>query len=266
MNTQKQNQRSHLWLGIIIFGWSLPAFANGVATVNGKVISQDDLNQAVASLPLQQRDRVLKDPTTRSQVIQNLIDQELLVEDAVAKKLESSKEYKDAVAAFRKQALSNLLVKQQLAPKITDAAVKSHFEKNKTRFSGDQVHAQHVLVSTEAEANAVIAEAKKGVDFQKLAETRSKDPSAKNNRGDVGFFGRETFDPAFTDAAFTAKVGEVVGPVKTPFGFHVIKVVDRKVAKEPDFAEVEPRVRGDLQREMLQSYLSGLRKKAKIKL
>lgn len=248
-----------------VLGFQIMAQASTVATVNGRVITDEDLNASVSSLPQQQRDRVLKDPATRAQLISSLIDQELLVEDAMARKLESSKEYKEAYNAFRKQALSNLLVKQQLAPKVTDAAVKSHFEKNKLKFGGDQVHAQHILLGTEKEAQSVLAEAKKGADFQKLAETQSKDPSAKNNRGDVGFFGRDTFDPAFTEAAFGAKVGDIVGPIKTPFGFHVIKVVDRKVAKAPEFAEVEQKVRADYQREVLSAYLVQLRKKAKIK-
>lgn len=248
-----------------ILGLQLAANATTVATVNGKAITDEDVKSSISTLPTQQQERVMKDPITRGQIIQSLIDQELLVDDAVAKKLEFSKEYKDALANFRKQALSNLLVKHQLAPKVTDAAVKSYFEKNKVKYGGDQVHAMHILLGSEGEAQQVLAEAKKGADFQKLAESKSKDPSAKNNRGDVGFFGRDTFDPAFTDAAFSAKVGDIVGPIKTPFGFHVIKIVDRKVGKTPEFAEVEQKVRGDVQREVLQAYLSGLRKKAKIK-
>ena len=101
--------------------------------------------------------------------------------------------------------------------------------------------------------------------FQKVAETKSKDPSAKNTRGDVGFFSRSMFDQAFTDAAFSASPGEIVGPVKTAFGFHVIKVIERKVGKIPEFAEIEQQVRSDYQREILKGYVADLRKKAKIK-
>ena len=249
-----------------VLSFQASAMASTVATVNGKAITDEDLAASVSSVPLQQRERLLKDPTTRAQIIQSLINQELLVEDASSKKLENTKDYKDAINAFRKQLLSNLLVKQQLAPKVTDAAVKTYFEKNKMKYGGDQVHAQHILLASEKEALTVLSEVKKpGVDFQKVAETQSKDPSAKNNRGDVGFFGRDTFDPAFNEAAFTAKVGDIVGPVKTPFGYHVIKVIDRKVGKTPELAEVEPKVRTDVQREVLEAYLGALRKKAKIK-
>ena len=242
------------------------AHAATVASVNGKAITDEDLNQLVATLPQHQRDNMLKEPMLRNQLIQNLIDQELMVQDATARKVEGTKEYKDALTNFRKQALVNILVEKQLSPKVNDAAVKAYFAKNKVRYSGDQVHAQHILLATEAEAQAVLAEAKKaGMDFQKLAEVRSKDPSAKNNRGDLGFFAREQYDPGFVDAAFGAKVGEIVGPVKSAFGYHVIKVIDRKVGKTPDFAEVETRVRNDAQRDVLQAYVNDLRRKAKIK-
>jgi len=246
---------------------SFSASAATVATVNGKAITDADLNELVSSLPMHQRDSMLKEPALRKQLIENLVDQELLLQDATAKKLESSKEYREAYLNFRKQALVNILVEKQLTPKVTDAYVKNYFNQNKIKYSTDQVHAQHILLPTLKEAEAVLNEVKKpGVDFQKVAEARSKDPTAKNNRGDLGFFGRENYDPHFVDAAFGAKAGQIVGPVKTPFGYHVIKVVDRKVGKIPEFAEVEAKVRADAQRDLLQQYVNGLRHKAKIKM
>jgi peptidyl-prolyl cis-trans isomerase C len=231
---------------------TVSAQAATVATVNGHAITDADLNALVATLPMHQRDNMLKEPALRNQLIQNLVDQELMVQDATARKVEATKEYRDAISTFHKQALVNILVEKQLTPKVTDAAVKNFFNKNKIRYSSDQVHAEHILLATEKEAQAVMAEVK-------------KDPTAKNNRGDLGFFGRGEYDQNFVDAAFGGKVGEVVGPVKSPFGYHVIKVVDRKIGKIPEFAEVETKVRNDLQREVLQTYVDGLRRKAKIK-
>jgi peptidyl-prolyl cis-trans isomerase C len=241
------------------------AHAATLATVNGKAITDEDLAVLVSNLPAQQKERLLKDPSTKTQLVQNLIDQEVMVQEAQARKIENSKEYRDALNNFRKQALVNILVQKMLAPTITEAMVKDHFAKHKVSYSGDEVHAQHILLSTEAEAQAVLAEVKKpGVDFQKVAETKSKDPTAKNNRGDLGFFGHDMYDQAFTDAAFTTKAGDVTGPVKTPYGYHVIKVVERKAGKTPEFAEIEQKVRADVQREVLQNYVNQLRKKDKI--
>ncbi len=245
---------------------SLSAMGATVATVNGKIITDEDLNAAVSSLPQYQKDLALKDPNARKSLINDLVDQELMMEDATAKKVDQTKEYKDAFASMHKQVLINALVQKQLAPKVTDAAVKEYYAKNKTRYSTDEVHAQHILLGTQKEAEEVLAEVKKpGVDFQKVAETRSKDPSAKNTRGDVGFFSRTMFDQAFTDAAFGASTGDIVGPVKTAFGWHIIKVIDRKVGKVLDFAEVEQRVRADYQRQLLKDYVVSLRRNAKIK-
>lgn len=241
------------------------AQAGTVATVNGKAITDEDLKALVANLPEVQKENLLKDPATRKQLISNLVDQELMFQDAQSKKVENSNEYVSAMNAFKKQAMVNILVQKQLAPKVTAEAVKNYYNKHKIKYSTDQVHAQHVLLPTAKEAEEVLAEAKKGGDFQKIAETRSKDPSAKNNRGDLGYFGRDNFDPAFVDAAFGSKVGEIVGPVKSAFGFHVIKIIDRKVGKTPDFAEVEQKVRSDVQRETLLNYVAALKQKAKIK-
>ena len=254
-------------LGAVLgFGLGTPSFAGTLATVNGKVITDEDFKSVTSSLPQAQRDLVMKDPNTRRQVISDLIDQELVIQEAQREKVEDSREFRDAMATLRKQALVNAVVAKRIAPKVTPQAVKDYFEKRKYRYSTDQVHAQHILVSSEKKAQAGLAEVKKpGVDFQKVAEARSKDPTVKNTRGDLGFFSRNTFDSAFTDAAFSAKTGEIVGPVKTPFGYHVIKVVDRKLGKTQDFGEVEQAVRSDFQRELLKNFVFDLRKKAKIK-
>lgn len=241
------------------------AHAN-LASVNGKVITNDDLNRVVSNLPELQKNAILKDQHARSQLLQNLIDQEVLFQEASAKKIEQSKEYKEALENFKRQTLVNMLLQRQIAGKVNDAAAKDYYSKNRFLYSTDQVRAQHILVNSEAEAKAIMAEVKKpGVDFQALAEKRSKDPSAKNNRGDVGYFTREMFDPAFSNAAFGGKPNEIVGPVKTTYGFHVIKVIDRKNGKTPEFVEVEARVRSDVQKQLVLDYVNQLKRKAKIK-
>lgn len=101
-------------------------------------------------------------------------------------------------------------------------------------------------------------------DFQALAEKHSKDPSAKNNRGDLGFFGRDRMVPEFTEAAFSADDGQVVGPIKTSYGYHVIKVIERKMGKPLSLSDVQYRVRSDLFQSVRQDYVGKLRQQAKI--
>ncbi len=260
-------RQTELILSVVLgLGLGLSSVAGTLATVNGKVITDDDFNALISNLPQSQKDVAARDPNARKQIISDMVDQELMIQEAASQKIESTKEFKDQMAALRKQTLVNAIVAKNLAPKVTSQAVKSYFDSHKNRYSTDQVHAQHILVSNLKDAESILAEVKKpGVDFQKVAEARSKDPTAKSTRGDVGYFSRGMFDQAFTDAAFRAGAGEIVGPVKTAFGYHVIKVVDRKSGKIPEFAEVEQAVRADFQRELLKNFVFDLRKKAKIK-
>jgi len=186
------------------------AQAGTLATVNGKVISDEDLNAVFAEMTESQKSVYAKNANARNDLISKLIDQELVYQDAQAKKIESSKEYQAALNTFKKQAMMNILIQKNLAPKVTTNAIKEYFAKNKVKYNSDQVHAQHILVPTAKEAEAILAEVKKaGADFQKIAEAKSKDPSAKNNRGDLGFFSREGFESAFVDAAFSMKWNSV---------------------------------------------------------
>ena len=105
---------------------------------------------------------------------------------------------------------------------------------------------------------------KPDADFQALAEKNSKDPSAKSNRGDLGFFGRDRMVKEFTDAAFNAKVGSIVGPVKTTYGYHVIKVIERKSGKVMPFEDVEMRVRTDYRQQLVKNIVAEYKKSAKI--
>jgi peptidyl-prolyl cis-trans isomerase C len=241
------------------------ARATGVS-VNGRVITDADLAAVVAQLPGKAKDDVLKDPAAKAQILSTLVNQELLFQDATSRKVQASKDYKLALEAFKKQLAVELLVRNQITSKISTSAVKNYFEKNKKQYSNDAVHALHILTKTANEAQAILAEVKKpGVDFQMVAEKRSIDPAAKTNRGDLGFFGHGMLDAGFTDAAFAAKTNQIIGPIKSAFGYHVIKVLEKKAGKPAEFSEAEPRARSDLQRDMIESYLTNLKKRSKIK-
>lgn len=243
---------------------SLNVGAN-VAKVNDKVLTEADLKAAVSGVNEIQAESILKDPTSRRQVINSIIEQELLIQKAELEKLDKTPEYAVAFANFKKQFLVSAILEKNLKTQMTDKATREYFNKNKTRFSSDQVKAQHILVATEKEADAVLKQAKaKGADFQALAEKLSIDPSAKNNRGDLGYFTRDRMVPEFSDAAFHAKKDQIVGPIKTSFGWHVIKVVDLKPGKVPNYEEIELQVKNSYRQSLIESYVSELRKNAKI--
>lgn len=238
-----------------------------LAKVNGRSLTDKDLNGALGGLNEGQRKNLLADANARRQVLLNVIDQELLAQEAEKQKMDQDQDYKDAIALFRKQYLSNRLLNKNLTSKLSDASARKFYESHKPQFSTDLVRVQHILLTDEASARAMIKKAgEPGADFQELAEKNSKDPSSKNNRGDLGFIPRDRMVPEFTEAAFTAEVGKVVGPVKTAFGYHVIKVTERKLGKTLNYDEVELRVKNALQQELLQAYVSTLKKGAKVEI
>ena len=150
-------------------------------------------------------------------------------------------------------------------PKLTISAQKSFYEKNKYRYTTAQAHAQHILLETDDEARKVLALAsRKDADFKDLAMKYSKDPTVKTNFGDLGYFFRNQMAPEFSDPVFRAKEGQVIGPIKTQFGFHVIKVIDRSVGKQLSYEEVSDQVKAALSRELTMELVRQLRSSAKI--
>lgn len=237
-----------------------------LAKVNGKSISDGDVKMALSSLNDGQRTAVLKDDNAKRQIVASLIDQEILVSQAEKEKLDRDAEFKTTLEAFRKQLLANRVVQKNLSGKLTDKAAKEYFERNQTRFTTDEAQVQHILLKDEAKAKEVLAMAQKpDSDFKKLADTYSMDPSAKSNHGDIGTVSLDSpFVQSFKDAALKAAEGSITGPVKTEYGFHIIKVVKKKAGRLLKYEEVEMKVKDALRGEILQDYLIGLKRKAKI--
>jgi peptidyl-prolyl cis-trans isomerase C len=259
--------RSYVAFPLVVFFalTASTAMAVELAKVNGKAVTDKDLTLALSGLNEGQREGVLKDPASRRQILVNVIDQELLAQEAEKEKLDQDQDFKDAQSAFRKQYLATRLVMKNLGNKMTDSAAKKYYQAHKYKFSTDRVHAQHILLEDESKAKDVLKKAKEpNADFQELAEKLSRDPSAKNNRGDLGVFGRDQMAADFTEAAFNAEQGEIVGPIKTTYGYHLIKVIEKKIGKALEFDEVELRVKNELRQELIRTYVGKLKQQAKI--
>lgn len=253
--------------GLAVLAFPVAALsAAELAKVNGRGITDRDLRLALPGLSEGQRETYLRDPNSRRQVLVELINQELLVQEAEKLKLDQEQGYKDALGAFRRQFLAARVLEKNLASKVTDSAARKYFQANKSRFSTAQVHVQHILSADEGTARSVLAQAKKPEqDFQALAEKLSRDPSAKNNRGELGLITRDSpFVAEFKDAAFNAPENTIVGPVKTTYGYHVIKVLEKKVGRPLGYDEVELKVRGELRAELVNVYVGDLKNQAKV--
>jgi peptidyl-prolyl cis-trans isomerase C len=235
-----------------------------VATVNGEELRRSDLEAAAASLPEQYRQMPL--PMIYDLLLDRVIDFELLANEAERLELGDEPEVQPALERARADVLRNALVQQRVLESTSEERLRERYEqlKQSDDFMREEVHARHILLESEEEAQAVIEELQGGADFAALAGERSTDPSAARNAGDLGFFAREQMVDEFAEAAFALEPGEVSPePVQSQFGWHVIEVLDRR-SVEPSFAETEPQLRQELAREAITSLLAGLREDAEI--
>ncbi|MFZ9595844.1 MAG: peptidylprolyl isomerase [Bdellovibrionia bacterium] len=242
------------------------AYSKELAVVNDRKISDRDLTLSLSNLNEGQKSNLLKDTQFRKKALQALIDQEILAQEGKKLKLDEDADFRDLISVFEKQAMVNRLLERKLASKITPESLKKYYELHRDRYSTTQVHVQHILVSDEKEANLVkkMAQDNPG-NFMELAKKHSKDPSVKSNQGDLGYVGHDKLVAEFTDAAFLTPNGKVTGPVKTLYGYHIIKVLDKKPGKPLEFAEVELYVRDALRNELVRDYTEQLRSQASIR-
>src|SRR5438309_8488785 len=159
--------------------------------------------------------------------------------------------------------MDNLLAVEGKAA-TTDDNMKKVYEDAAKQISGEQeVHARHILVETEDQAKKIEDELKKGADFAKLAKKESKDPGASDG-GDLGFFTKEQMVPEFSTVAFALDPGKISDPVKTQFGWHIIKVEEKRTRKAPDFEQVKPQIETYVVRKAQADYVAKLRTAAKV--
>lgn len=274
-------------LGVAALCVSLAACSSGgnVATVNGQGISRADL------------DRKLESSSAAKQALTQMVQQTLIDQYARDKKVDVTPaeiaKRRDEIKAKYPPGQFDTLIKQQgyteqdvqniikgslvlekaVAPQVhvSDADIKAYFDKNHAVFDKpEQVRARHILVADQNTANMVMAKLKGGAKFEDLAKQYSTDPSSKDKGGELGFFGRGQMVPQFQDAAFGAKAGQVVGPVKSPFGYHIIQVEEKKPATHASLASTHDQIKQTLTQQQLNQaepvFVQQLRTNAKIEI
>lgn len=232
-----------------------------LATVNGKPIKESRMDAQLAQIPanlLQGREAEV-----RAQLLDGMIQQELLAQEAQKEKITDLPEYKEQMRQASLQLQTNLVIAKKVSETVTPAAIQQAYEANKAKMTYPAVKAKHVLVPTEQQAKDLIKIATPE-NFSQLAKQYSKGPSAEQG-GDLGWFRREAMIPEFAAVAFSTPVGSVAStPVKTQFGWHVILVEDRNEQYVPPMEQVEPQLRGELTQATVQGYIQELRKAATI--
>lgn len=229
---------------VALVGLQVPAFAEDavVAKVGNLEIHQSDLDLAIANLDPQLSQ--LPDEQKRIAALSGAIDVKLLAGNATGEGMKDDPAYLARMQFIADRELHNLYFKKHVVDAVSDADVKARYDKEIAALpKQEEVSARHILVKTEEEAKAIIAELDAGKDFAELAKEKSTDPN-KSEGGDLGYFTKGRMVPEFEEVAFAMEKGTYSKtPVKTQFGFHVIKVEDKRDAPPPAFDQVAQQIR-----------------------
>jgi peptidyl-prolyl cis-trans isomerase C len=257
--------------------------ANTIVTVNGKAITSEEVNEALMQATQGRFSSLPKDKQQEmgQRMVQELVMQEVVYDDAKKQKIENSREFKDEFAKVTEQLKKRISVQlwqKKVSDKVavSEKEVSDYYNKNKAEFQEkDRVHAYHILVKTEDEANKLISQLKylKGADlenkFTALAKTNSIDSAAAARGGDLGLFAQGQMVPAFDKVVFGMDVGTITTtPVKTEFGYHVIYLKEKKPSRLLSLNEVKnfiiQRIKMDKFKSVVQAKMQELQKTAKI--
>ncbi len=205
------------------------------------------------------------DENIRQNVLRGLVSEKLIYQEAVKAGIDKSDEVKKRLAGLEKQVILQTYMEQKAKTLVTDAQLKTAYNEKIASMKGEEeIKARHILVASEDEAKKLAEEVKKG-DFDKIAKEKSTDKASGANGGDLGWFTKERMVPEFADAAFKLKKGEISGPVQSAFGWHIIKVEDRRAVKAASFDEMKDGLRGEVTNKAVQTYVEGLLKSADVK-
>jgi len=236
--------------------------AEVVARVDGTPITRaqlklakDELGQDLARLPK---------AAQRQLILQYVVELNLLADAARKAKLHETDKFKTLSKYYEMRALRDIFFQREVQDNITDeAAQKLYDERIGSSEPVPEIRARHILVETEEKANALAKKISDGADFAELAKEESTGPSSAKG-GDLGFFAKDQMVEPFAEAAFKLEKGEVSDPVKTRFGWHLIKVEDKRDRQPPKFSEVKDRLKSSMVRQQLQKRMAELREAASI--
>ncbi|MES2072900.1 MAG: peptidylprolyl isomerase [Pseudomonadota bacterium] len=247
---------------VVLLATALPAMAQNVAVVNGKAIPSAKVDMMLKQAKAQgQQDS----PQLRAMIKERLIGIEVLTQEAEKSGLATNADVKTQIELNRQSILINALMRDYIEKNpVKDADVKAEYDKVKAQAGDKEYHAYHILVDKEDDAKAIISKLKAGAKFEELAK-QSKDTGSAAKGGDLDWASPSTFVPPFSQAMVALQKGQITEtPVKSEFGYHVIKLEDVRTAKFPALEEVKQQITEGLQQQKVQTYQQALLKKAKI--
>jgi peptidyl-prolyl cis-trans isomerase C len=247
----------------LVLSFALPVFAQNVATVNGKAVPKARMDALAAQLARSGRPVGAE---MEGQLREELIMREIFMQEAQKRGLDTSEDFKTQMELARQGLLiRELLADQQKKNPVSDAEVQAEYDKFVSANGGKEYRARHILVEKEDQAKAIIASLKKGGKFEDIAKKQSKDPGSGANGGDLDWANASSYVPEFSQALIKLNKGQTTdAPVKSQFGWHVIRLDDVRQAQLPKLEDVKPQIAEQLQRQKLVKFQEDLRGKAKI--
>jgi peptidyl-prolyl cis-trans isomerase C len=264
-----KSKRFAALLLLSVFGLSAPSFAEEtkvVATVDGVAVTEADLTLTLRDLA-PQFERIPEE-ARRTAALQALIEIKLMAAKAKADGLDQTEDFKRQSAFLNERVLHQEGIDKIVQAAITEADIRKRYDEEiAARPAENEVNARHILVKTVEEATKLIAELDGGADFNALADANTTDPSGKGKGGDLGWFGPGMMVPEFDKAAFETAPGSYTKtPIETQFGFHIIKVEDKRVKQPPAFEQVKDQIGAIVLRERYTKVVADLRTAAKVEI
>ena len=239
------------------------AFAQNVAIVNGKAVPLSRVDALVQQVTASGRQVT---PEMQAQIKDEVINREVFMQEAQVRGLDATPDFKGQMELARQTILiRSLFADYQKKNPISDEDIKAEYDKFAAANSGKEYKARHILVEKEDKAKAIIAQLKKGGKFEDIAKKESKDPGSGANGGDLDWANPSNYVKEFSEALIGLQKGKMTEtPVKTQFGFHIIRLDDTRDAKLPKFEEVKPQVAQQMQQQRMGKFQEELRAKAKV--
>lgn len=241
----------------------MAALAQNAAIVNGKAVPKARMDALAQQLAAAGRPVTLE---MQGQLREEIVAREVFMQEAQKQGLDATEDYKNQLELARQAILIRALFENyRKTNPVSDADVKAEYDKFVAANGGKEYKARHILVETEDQAKKIMADLKKGAKFEDIAKKQSKDPGSGANGGDLDWANPANFVPEFSEAMIKLKKGETTpAPIKTQFGWHIIRVDDIRQAQLPKMEDIKPQITQQLQQQRLQKYQEDLRAKAKI--
>jgi peptidyl-prolyl cis-trans isomerase C len=242
---------------------SMGASAQNIAIVNGKAVPKTRMEALAQQVARSGRPIT---PDVEAQIKEEVIAREIFMQEAQKRGLDATDDFKAQIELAKQTILiRELFSKFQETNAVSDADIQAEYDKFVAANGGKEYRARHILVETEAQANAILASLKKNGKFEDIAKKQSKDPGSGANGGDLDWSAPGSYVKEFSDAMVALKKGETsAAPVKSQFGFHIIRLDDVREAQLPKLEDVKPQIAQQLQQQRMANFQQELRAKAKV--